>query len=243
MSDIFREVEEDVRRERLEKFWKSYGNWVIAFAVLVLAGVGAYEFWGRHQTAERMKMSDAYTAAQRISDPSQAAPAFGKVADSASGGYRQIAKLSQANALAATGRLLDATNLYKEIADADSGEIGAVARLRAAWLTASNAPRADLEKLLAPLDTPTSTWRFMAREILAFSDYRGAKVKQASAEYRALSQDPQAPQALQARARAMAAFLDTGGGSDSGTVPPPPPPAPVASAPLTAPAPQAAPAR
>jgi hypothetical protein len=224
LSDIFREVEEDVRRERLEKFWKAYGAWVIAFAVLVLVGVGAWEFWQRQQAAQRLRDSDAYAAVQRISDPGQAAPAFAKLADSTKGGYRLIAQLSQANALYASGRALDAVNLYKQIGEADSGEVGAVARLRAAWLLSANAPRADLEKLLAPLDTPTSAWRAMASEVLAFSDYRGAKVKQAAAEYHALAEDPQAPDSLRARARAMAAFLDGGAGGDSGTVPPPPPP-------------------
>jgi len=232
LSDIFREVEEDVRRERLEKFWKSYGAWVIAFAALVLVGVGAYEFWRRHEAAENAKASDVYTAAQRISDPAQAAPAFGKVADASRGGYGLIAKLSQANALFASGKNLDALALYKEIAAADSGEIGAIARLRGAWVIAANAPRADLEKLLAPLDTPTSNWRYMAREILAFSDYRGAKVKQAATAYHALADDAGAPDALRARARAMAAFLDTGAGGDSGTapLPAPTPPAPAAPA-------------
>lgn len=225
MSDIFREVEEDVRRERLEKFWKAYGSWVIALAVLVLAVVGAYEFWRRHEDAVRMQTGDAFTAAQRISDPGQAAPAFGKIADSAGGGYRLAAKLSQANALAASGRVLDAVALYKEIAAADSGDVGAVARLRAAWAIAANAPRADLEKLLAPLDTPTGAWRQLAREILAFSDYRAAKVKQSAAAYHALADDAQATDGLRVRARAMAAFLDGGAGGDSGTVPPAPPPA------------------
>ncbi|MBV9550880.1 MAG: tetratricopeptide repeat protein [Alphaproteobacteria bacterium] len=230
MSDIFREVEEDVRRERLEKFWKSYGNWIIAFAVLVLVGVGAYEYWQRRETAERLKESDAYAAAQRISDAGQAAPAFTKLADSSKGGYGLLAKLSEANALYASGRPLDAINLYKQIAAADSGEIGAVARLRAAWALSANAPRADLEKLLAPLDTQTSAWRPMAREILAFSDYRGAKVKQAASAYHALADDAQAPQSLRARARAMAEFLDRGAGGDSGSVPAAPPPVPVPAA-------------
>jgi hypothetical protein len=238
VSDIFREVEEDVRRERLEKFWKDYGHWVIAFAILVLAAVGGYEFWRRHEAAERVKVGDAFTAAQRISDPGQAAPAFAKIADSATGGYRLLAQLSQANALHASGRRLDALALYKQIAAADSGEIGAVARLRAAWTISANASRADLEALLAPLDTPTGAWRQLAREILAFSDYRAAKVKQASAEYHALAEDAQAPDGLRVRARAMAAFLDSGGGSDSGTVPAPPPPQASAAAPL-----QAAPAQ
>jgi hypothetical protein len=225
VSDIFREVEEDVRRERLEKFWKSYGHWVIAFAVLVLVGVGGYQLWLRHETAERVKAGDAFVAAQRISDPAQAAPAFAKVAEDSRGTYRLLAQLSQANALHASGRMLDAVALYKQIAAADSGEIGAVARLRAAWILSANASRADLETLLAPLDTPTSAWRQLAREILAFSDYRGAKVKQASAEYHALAEDAQAPDGLRIRARAMAAFLDSGAGSDSGTVPPPQAPA------------------
>ena len=226
MSDIFREVEEDVRRERLEKFWKAYGAWVIAFAMLFLVGVGGYEFWQRRETAERMKASDAFAAAQRISEPAQAAPAFAKLADSAKGGYGLIAKLSQANALYASGHPQDAVNLYKEIAASDSGEIGAVARLRAAWALAASAPRADLEKLLAPLDTPNNAWRSLAREILAFSDYRGAKVKQAAAAYHALAEDAQAPDSLRVRARAMADFLDKGAGGDSGFVPPPPPPPP-----------------
>ena len=39
MSDIFREVEEDVRRERLEKIWKEYGDYIVAaLALLILAG-------------------------------------------------------------------------------------------------------------------------------------------------------------------------------------------------------------
>lgn len=230
MSDIFREVEEDVQRERLEKFWKAYGAWVIAAAAVMLLGVGAWQFWERHEAAERAKASDAYSAAQRISTAAQAVPAFEKLADAA-GGYGLLAKLSEANALQANGRMLDAVKLYREIAATDSSEIGAVARLRAAWALAPGAPRSELEKLLAPLDTPTGAWRQLAREILAFSDYRAAKVKQAAAEYHALSEDAQSPEALRTRARAMAAFLDSGSGADSGTVPPPAPPqAPAAPA-------------
>lgn len=43
MSDIFQEVEEDVRRERYEKLWKKYGNYIIALAVLIVAGVAAFQ--------------------------------------------------------------------------------------------------------------------------------------------------------------------------------------------------------
>jgi hypothetical protein len=60
----------------------------------------------------------------------------------------------------------------------------------------------------------------MAREVLAFSDYRAARIKQAKTEYEALAADAQAPEALRTRARAMADFLASGAGGDYGTVPP-----------------------
>ena len=126
---------------------------------------------------------------------------------------------------------------------ADSGEIGAIARLRAAWIMAASAPRAELETLLAPLNTEDSAWQPLAREILAFSDYRGAKPKQAAEAYRALSEDPKSPEGLRVRARAMATFLDNGAGSDFGTVPAAPaPPALPAALPAAAPLPLPAPA-
>ena len=42
MSDIFREVEEDVRRERFQKLWKAYGSYAIAALVLLFAGIGGW---------------------------------------------------------------------------------------------------------------------------------------------------------------------------------------------------------
>ena len=39
MSDIFHEVEEEVRREHYEKLWKKYGNYVIAVASVLVLGV------------------------------------------------------------------------------------------------------------------------------------------------------------------------------------------------------------
>jgi len=237
LSDIFREVEEDVRRERLEKFWKRYGVWLIALAVLLLAGVGGWQLWQRQQAAERMRMSDAFAAAQRISDPRSAATAFAELAKTSKGGYVQVAKMAQAGALFASGQLKPAVDTYKDVGQTDSGEIGKAARLRAAWIIASTAPRKELEDLLAPLNQDGSVWQTMAREILAFSDFRASRIKQAADGYRALVEDERSPQALRARARAMAAFLDNGAGTDVGTVPATPD---VAALPAAIPAPAAA---
>ncbi len=241
MSDIFREIEEDVRRERLEKLWKAYGKYIIALLVLAALGVGGWKLWQRHQKGAAEKTAIAFTAAQRITNPQQAANAFADMVGNAPSGYAKLAKLSEANAMFAAGQQKDAVALYKTIAQSDNGAVGAVARLRAAWGEADSATREDLAKLLAPLDQPGSAWREMAEEVLAYADYRALDLKGAAARYAALEKDPQAPDALRARARAMAAFLKNGGAITYGTVPAEvtPPPGTVDSAAAKA-APEAA---
>ena len=261
MSDIFREVEEDVRRERLEKFWKRYSALLITLGALLLAGVGGWQLMKRHGATIAVRDSEAFAGAQRITNPTEAAKAFGTLAQNAGretsmfaplyntlrpvtnpggNGYALVAKMAQAGALFASGQLKSAVDLYREVGQSDDGEIGRAARLRAAWIIASTAPRKELEDLLAPLNTDGNTWQPLAREILAFSDYRASRIKQAADGYRALVEDERSPQALRNRARAMAAFLDGDAGSDFGAVPPTATPAPAPTAlpgvPLSTPA-------
>ena len=235
MSDIFREVEEDVRRERFEKLWKAYGNYAIAALVLLFAGIGGWQLWERHDQQERAKVSDAFLAAQRISNPQAAAGSFVDLARTAPKGYASVARLSEAGAMFASGQQANAIALYKEIAANDSGPIGSVARLRAAWGLAETASRHDLVELLKPLDQTGNAWRENAQEVLAYADYRAMDTKSALAKYTALSLNAEAPDALRARAKAMAAFLKNGGAVSYGSVPADPVPVPPAAAAAAAP--------
>ena len=219
MSDIFREVEEDVRRERFEKLWKAYGNYAIVAVVLLFAGIGGWLKWEQYETKERQKVSDAFIAAQRITNPQSAASAFADLARTAPKGYAQVARLSQAGAMLTSGQRDGAIDLYKQIAKDDSGLIGAVARLRAGWALAETASRTELVELLKPLDQPGNAWRLNAREVLAYADYRAMDTKSALTKYAELAADPESPQGLRSRAQAMAAFLKNGGAVNYGTVP------------------------
>jgi hypothetical protein len=241
VSDIFREVEEDVRKERLEKLWKAYGGYVMALVVLAVLAVAGWQVWLRYQASQRGKASTAFVAAQHISDPAQAAAAYDTLSKTAPSGYAQLAQLSKANALASGNKSNEAVAIYKDIAAKDNGPLGAVARLRAAWLLADSASRSDLENLLAPINTDNSAWKQMAREVLAYNDYKAGKTKEAASAFDALANDPNAPEALKNRTRAVAAFLHEGGAANFGTVPPPatvpapgaPPGAPPVSPPAT----------
>ena len=95
MSDIFNEVDEEVRREQLKKLWERYGNLIIAAAFLVVAGVAAwrgYEYWQARKAAEA---GAVYESALKLSDEgkhSEAEEALGKLANSGHIGLPAVSK-------------------------------------------------------------------------------------------------------------------------------------------------------
>ncbi|HEY7978213.1 MAG TPA: tetratricopeptide repeat protein [Rhizomicrobium sp.] len=242
MTDIFHEVEEEVRRERWEKLWKEYGDYVIAAAAFLVIAAAGWQLWRYYEHREQLRSSAEYLAAQQLLDAGQApvaAEAFGKLAANAPSGYAEVSRLQEAGALQSAGRTADAVKLYMEIMTSSDDILASVARLRAAWATADTSTRANLETLLAPMTDATNVWNPMAREILAYSDFHNGKTTQALAEYKKLAAEKNLPESLHQRSAAMTTYLAAGGGQNYGSVPPPP--APKAAAPAatpTAPTPQ-----
>jgi hypothetical protein len=229
VSDIFHEVEEEVRRERFEKLWKKYGDYAITAVAVVVIGIAGYKFWDRYETQQRMNASSAFNGALQAyngGNAAAAASAFGDLAKTAPGGYATMARLAAADALYTSGNRGEAIALYKAMIAKDNSPIANVARIRIAWATIETAPKSELETLLAPLTSPTSAWRFVAREVMAYADYRAGATATAQREYETLAADTNAPPALRARVRAMATFIKAGGDKDFGTVPKPPVPVP-----------------
>lgn len=226
MTDIFREIEEEVRREQYEKLWKKYRDHIIAVGALVVIGVAGFQLYRVYEQREANKASVAYEAASQMLDagqPRAAEPELAALAKSAPGGYARLARLAQADALFAAGDHVAAIRLYEQIASGDDRYLGAVARLHAAWAIADGASKPEIETLLAPLTDPTNPWHTLAQEVFAYEDLRAGDTAQAMKTYQALSADPNAPSSLHTRATAMVRFLKGGGNIDVGHVPQPAP--------------------
>ena len=227
MSDIFHEVEEEVRQERLQKWWKKYGDFVIAGVSAVVIGVAGYKLWQHYEQQQQLKAASQFQSAQMMSQAGQddlAAQAYAEVAKHAPSGYALVAELSQADELLSSGRTNDAVALYMKLADTDKAGLGQVARMRAAWAQADTLSTDALKTLLAPLNDGKSQWRFMAGELLAYRAMRDGKAAESLAAYKTLAADKDAPASLRQRADAMVTLIETSGGKDFGTVPPPPKP-------------------
>ncbi|HLY04195.1 MAG TPA: tetratricopeptide repeat protein [Rhizomicrobium sp.] len=222
MADIFREVEEEVRRERYERLWKKYRDHITAAGALIIIGVAGYQLYRVYEQREEQKASVAYAAATEMLDRGQsaaAAPQLAALAKTAPGGYAAVAKLAEADALFSEGQKADAIRIYQQIANGGDPYLGAAARLHAAWAIADSAPRSDVDAMLAPLLDKSSAWHQLAREIIAYEDLRSGNTAAALQAYRDIAADPDAPGGLKSRAEAMARFINAGGDANYGTVP------------------------
>lgn len=244
MSDIFHEVDEEVRQERLQKWWKKYGDYVMAGVSILVIGVAGWTYWQHYEQQQRYKASADMESAAQISQAGQddlAAQAYAKIAKKAPSGYALVATLSQADSLLASGRTNDAVKIYMQIAAKDKDGLGQVARMRAAWAQADTLSAPALTELLAPLNDGKSQWRFLAKELLAYRAMKDKDLATALRGYQSLSDAKDAPQSVRGRAKAMVALINAGGLTDYGSVPEPPKAeTPAAAAPTPAAAPDAA---
>ena len=214
MSDIFQEVDEEVRRERLEQLWKRYGNVIIAGAVVILAGIGGwrgYEYWEQRKAAEA---GAAFEAASSLADEgkhSEAEVDFAKIAGSGTSGYRNLARLRAAAELAEIDPKA-ATGAYDKIA-AD-GAVGPVladlASLRAGGLLIDAGAFDDARTKLEPLTGSDRVFHHTAREFLVLAAWRAGDMTQAKRWIDMIMTDAQTPAATRTRVEMLVALTGTG---------------------------------
>jgi hypothetical protein len=203
MSDIFQEVDEALKRERLEKLWKRYGNFVIAAMVLVIAGVGGwrgYQWWEARKAAEAGAAFDAAVELAEQGKSDEAATAFARLAKDGTSGYRVLARLREAGVLAPKDPKA-AVAAYDAIAtDAAVGRvIQDLAGVRAAMLLVDTAPLPEMTRRLEPLAQADSPFRHTARELLALAAFKAGDKAAAKKWFDMIASDAETPQSVRGR--------------------------------------------
>ena len=213
MSDVFQEVDEELRRDKAAELWKRYGNYVVGAAVAVVAGTAGYVLWRDYTYKQAVAHSTAFFAASQtaIGEPAKAIPAFDALARDTSGGYAALARLREAGLKSASGDRDGAAATYRSVAEDGSApqELRSIARLLASNATAEKANPADLDRELESLRTESSPWRHTALELIALAALRTGDNARAKELFAKISDDPAAPTAMRGRAAEMIASLGT----------------------------------
>lgn len=176
MADIFHEVDEEVRRERLKKLWDQYGHFALILAILVVAGVGGWRGWEYYQNQRAAQFGSQFEAAAALADAGKLAEAekdFAKIAAEATPGYRVLARLREAEAAGVRDRAAAVTQYDGIAADTSlDTRFRELAAVRAGLLLVDTAPFVDMEKRLEGAAQAGRPYRHTARELLALSAFK-----------------------------------------------------------------------
>jgi hypothetical protein len=211
VSELFDEVNEDVRREQLKALWDRYSIYIVAAALLVIAAIGG---WRGYQYLEAQKAAQAGAAFDKAVELSEqnkhaeAEAAFNSLAATAPYGYRNLARLRAAAEVASRDPQA-AVKLYDDMsADASMGASEReLARIRAAGLLLETSSYPNMLQRLEASAAPAATFRHTARELLALSAWRANDASAAHHWLDMIANDAETPPGLRSRAEALQALL------------------------------------
>lgn len=212
MSDIFNEVDEELRRERLEKLWKKYGAWIVAGALAIVAvsgGTVAFRNWQEEQRVAQTAAIGEQVRALRAGPTPEIAQAMTGLSAELDDGGQLLARMYAAGLQARVGDRAEAEKLFTAVMN--DGTVSAAWRDAARFLLAftqiETGDPAALIATLEPLTRDGNAWRHLAREATALLAWRAGDTAKALALADALSKDADAPQALQTRATELKAAI------------------------------------
>jgi hypothetical protein len=207
MSDFFREVDEEVRRERVIEFWKKYRFAIIALAIIAVAATAAFRIYETTRINKANEAGARYESALQLARDGKSGEAlagFDALGKDGPKGYADLARLRAADEIAAKDPKGGIAAYEVLIADRDyTKSLQDVAHVRAAWLRVDRDDPKEFEQRFAPLAGPAFTYRNSIRELLGLAALKRKDFEAAGRWFEAIAADLQAPSALRQRADAF----------------------------------------
>lgn len=211
-DSLAREVDEELRREQIQKLWERYGTYAVAVAVLIIVGIGGYKYYEHRRTlaaeASGTRLSQASRDLAQNKKP-EAQKTLDELAATSPAGYATLARLRLAAADREAGKTAEAAAAYETIAKSGGVDslLAGYAQLQAANLRLDSASWTDMQARLNDLAGDSNPWRYSARELLGLAARKAGKSDEARTEFQRLLGDRNTPPSIAERARIMMAML------------------------------------
>lgn len=213
MSDVMREIDDDMRQQRLREFWVENRAWIIGGIILAIVMTAGLSFWRQHTLNRNAQATyELFNAMDKGDEAALGTLAAGK------GPHGALAAFLAAGLHAQKGENEAAATLYDRIATTRG--LDAVYRDLASLLSVSHRlDTGDAQKLhaaLKPLTAQKNVWRFSALELQALLFAREGKMSDAVASLSTLIAATDAPAEVRARATTLRALYQEAAGGEAG---------------------------
>ena len=175
MADIFDEINEELKQDRMSALWARYGVYLMVATGVVIAVVVFTQTYKQWQVSRNEQAAETFYQAMMGDD---AAAAFEVGRDDFTKGYQMLADFKIASDKATSGDKQGAEELYLALSKHD--DIAPLYRDLALLLAAMNVPESrtpdNVITMLAPLTDGSGPFQGLALEVAAGADVQAGRV-------------------------------------------------------------------
>ena len=217
MSDFFREVDEELRNDRMKAAWKNYGKIIIAVAVLLIAATAGYRYYLHWQEQQAGAAGDQYLQALDLANNGDRAGArkiLDKLAQNGWGGYPILAGLRSATTLIAEGKTQEGIDALDALSknNALSGDLQDYAKVQAAMAAVDLESYDQITARTEGLIGGDNAWQNFAREARALAAWKAGNLDEAAKWVQELKSNNELPQGMRARVQIIEDLIISRGG-------------------------------
>ncbi len=211
MVDIFNEISDELRRDKMARLWDRHAGKIISLLLALVICSGSWSYWQYHKT---QKTQDAAVRLNEVSKHirdgknQEAEKVLEDLANTTSGGYQPLARLRLA---AEVGKrdIAAGVKAFQALAtdQALSSELRELSALRAVMLNVDNVSFEEVRAAIGALNAPTNPWRNSAREMLGLSALKAGQFEEAGRYFDLVMIDPQATPSMRSRMEVYAELV------------------------------------
>ena len=211
MDDIFKEVDEELREERLTKIWKRIGPYVVGIlsgAIIITSAVIGYR---EYDETQRQNWGVQFAEAMNLSEEGnwqESLDLFDTLTEKTNLGYKTLSLFQAASLYARNGNKEKALEIYQSLeSEALDENFQDLATLMLIYLQFDNADPEILEKRIEKLASKGNPWYYNAVELKGFLFAKQENKEKQIEIFNILSKDNKAPEGVRTRANDMLAIL------------------------------------
>jgi len=200
VSDIFQEIDEDLRQDKVARLWKAYGKYLVSLAIFIILAIAGYRFIEHINEENREQASELYELASeagRTGDKKAAIELFSDERFNETIGYAIISKLKKATLAKSNNDPEGMAIVLKQIVTNEEipSYLRNLARLK---LIASGSDNyiSQLDALIEG-DGP---WKFLALELKGGMELEVGNLKEARSIFEELTIEANTPNNMRRRA-------------------------------------------
>ena len=202
---IFREVDEELRQQRVKQLWAQYGKYVLCVAIGVVGFVGGTKMWQSYQ------ISLAHQAAQKFFHANNNAQIteknytekLQKFVENEQNIYQEMALFKLADINLKNKNYNKAREIYQNIEqNSSNADYKNLAKIKHAMIIIETNPKMAVEKM-QELNHKNNIWKHKAREIIAIAQFKNGHMEDAKNTYISIINDVDVPLSIRLRAENM----------------------------------------